>query len=1002
MRARGMSWGRLPLFVWAILTYSVLIIFAMPVIAAAVTMLLTDRHFGTHFFDPANGGSPLLWQNLFWFFGHPEVYIMVLPGFGLVSEILPVFARKPIFGYKAIAASTVAIAFLGFLTWAHHMFTAPMPEAILVFVMLSSFLIAVPTGVKMLNWIATLWRGTIEFKTPLLFCAGFIALFLIGGISGVFLAMFPVDWQLNETYFVVAHLHFVLMGGSVFTIFAAIYYWFPKITGRMLSERLGKLSFCLMFVGILVTFLIQHVIGLDGMPRRVYEYDNVGHLALYNQISTVGSFILGRRRARDDRQRRAQPQGRRRRRDPIPWKANTLEWFTTSPPPANNFDMVPLVRSAEPMKDIRREIERRSTGATASGRARPSPPGPRRSGSRWPRRPQATARRDRDSRISASPRARASCSSDYVELTKPKVQSLLLLTTIATMYVAGDPSPLLVALTCLGGYLSAGGAGAVNHWFDRDIDAHMARTADAADPLPGACCPRAALSFGCTLAALSLLELSLTVNPLAAGLSFAGFLGYVFVYTVWLKRRTPQNIVIGGAAGAVPPLVGWAAVTGSCQRHGGDPVLHRVLLDAAPLLGAVAADEGRVREGRRADAPGRARRGRDAPADPAVLGAAVRGHPAAVLRRRIRRDLPRRLARARPRLHRRRRAAVPPRRPALGAAAVPVLARLPRAAVLRDGRRCPPVGAREVFFPPMMTRRLARKNIRTGLIVGGDLHVHVRHHVRRRGGVRLVSPLDPEVPPVGEEIHLPGPSVLPVLTAVGITLLLVGVTTFIELTVVGGLLTLGCVVALDQRHAPRNRRAPARLTSAACGGRARLPAAARDACRPLSASGSPSPHLRRLPAPGRSLRPRSSSARRRERRGCPTVSPCSRTIRWRKPPRTIAAAASSSDQSGAANTTSRVRWSATSSRSGSCPGAERAQDVALGDDPRPVPVGIDHDGRTDLRSRHQPRDGAQGVARPHRQDGRDSCLREPAWPLLSRVSLMANAGSEIFATIGSI
>src|SRR6267378_1616621 len=287
MRARGMSWGRLPLFVWAILTYSVLIIFAMPVIAAAVTLLLTDRHFGTHFYDPANGGSPLLWQNLFWFFGHPEVYIMVLPGFGVVSEILPVFARKPIFGYKAIAAATVAIAFLGFLTWAHHMFTAPIPEAILVFVMLSSYFIAVPTGVKILNWIATLWRGTIEFKTPLLFCAGFIALFLIGGISGVFLATFPVDWQLNETYFVVAHLHFVLVGGSVFTIFAAIYYWFPKMTGRMLSEGLGKLSFALMFVGFLLTFLIQHVIGLDGMPRRIYEYDNVGNLHLYNVISTT-------------------------------------------------------------------------------------------------------------------------------------------------------------------------------------------------------------------------------------------------------------------------------------------------------------------------------------------------------------------------------------------------------------------------------------------------------------------------------------------------------------------------------------------------------------------------------------------------------------------------------------------------------------------------------------------------------------------------------------------
>jgi cytochrome c oxidase subunit I len=368
MRARGMSWGRLPLFIWAILTYSVLIIFAMPVIAAAVTMLLTDRHFGTHFFDPTTGGSPLLWQNLFWFFGHPEVYIMVLPGFGLVSEILPVFARKPIFGYKAIAASTVAIAFLGFLTWAHHMFTAPIPEAILVFVMLSSFLIAVPTGVKILNWIATLWRGTVEFRTPLLFCAGFIALFLIGGISGVMLAVFPVDWQVNETYFVVAHIHFVLMGGSVFTIFAAIYYWFPKITGRMLDEGLGKLSFYLMFFGFLATFLLQHVMGLDGMPRRVYEYDNVGNLALYNVISTIGSFILGAgvlvtivNVLRSLRVGVAA--------GPDPWKANTLEWFTTSPPPANNFDVIPLVRSAEPMKDIRREIERRTHGSRVTGGA---------------------------------------------------------------------------------------------------------------------------------------------------------------------------------------------------------------------------------------------------------------------------------------------------------------------------------------------------------------------------------------------------------------------------------------------------------------------------------------------------------------------------------------------------------------------------------------------------------------------------------------------------------
>ncbi len=368
MRARGMSWARLPLFVWTILVYAVLLIFALPVIAAAATMLLADRHFGTHFFDPAQGGSPLLWQHLFWFFGHPEVYIMVLPGFGLISEILPVFARKPIFGYRAIAASTVAIAFLGFLTWAHHMFTAPIPEAILVFVMLSSYLIAVPTGVKVLNWVATLWRGTIEYTTALLFAVGGVSIFLIGGISGIFLATFPIDWQVNETYFVVAHLHFVLWGGAVMPIFAGLYYWFPKITGRKLDERAGRLSFGLIYLGVLVTFLIQHVMGLDGMPRRIYEYDNVGHLQLYNQISTLGSFILAAgvlvtviNFARS--LKRGVVAG------PDPWVANTLEWFTSSPPAPNNFDVIPQVRSVEPMKDIRREIERRSSPGHAPGSA---------------------------------------------------------------------------------------------------------------------------------------------------------------------------------------------------------------------------------------------------------------------------------------------------------------------------------------------------------------------------------------------------------------------------------------------------------------------------------------------------------------------------------------------------------------------------------------------------------------------------------------------------------
>ena len=357
MRARGMGWGRMPLFVWSILIYSYLLIVALPAIGAAATMLLTDRHFGTAFFDVQGGGDPLLWQHLFWFFGHPEVYIMVLPAFGIISEVLPVFARKPIFGYKAIAASTASIGFLSLLVWAHHMFTVPTSNALLAFFMISSLIIAVPTGIKMFNWLATLWRGTIVTKTPLYFAVGFLATFLIGGISGVILAMFPVDWQLHDSYYVVAHIHYVLFGGSVFGIFAGLYYWFPKMTGRMLSESIGKASFWLMFVGMQLTFLIQHSLGMSGMPRRIYSYPAQAGWEGMNIVSTVGSYLLGvgimvsvvnilvsykrGRRAGND-----------------PWKANTLEWFTQSPPPENNFDIVPRVRSAEPMKDIRREVAR--------------------------------------------------------------------------------------------------------------------------------------------------------------------------------------------------------------------------------------------------------------------------------------------------------------------------------------------------------------------------------------------------------------------------------------------------------------------------------------------------------------------------------------------------------------------------------------------------------------------------------------------------------------------
>jgi cytochrome c oxidase subunit I len=359
MRAPGMGWGRMPLFVWTILIYSYLIVIALASLAASATMLLTDRNFGTTFFDPTQGGSALLWQHLFWFFGHPEVYIIILPAFGVVSEVLPVFARKPIFGYKAVAAATAAIAFLGLLVWAHHMFATPMATVVLAFFMISSYVIAVPTGVKIFNWVATLWRGTIEFRTAMLYAIGLIGTFLIGGISGIFLAVFPVDWQLTDTYFVVAHLHYVAIGGAVFGMLAALYYWFPKFTGRMLSETMGKISFWLVLAGFHITFLVQHSLGLDGMPRRIYEYPDVPGWAFLNLVSTIGSFILALgflltiiNVVRSIKSGAVA--------GPDPWKANTLEWFTTSPPPENNFDAIPRVRSIEPMKDIRRQIEQQT------------------------------------------------------------------------------------------------------------------------------------------------------------------------------------------------------------------------------------------------------------------------------------------------------------------------------------------------------------------------------------------------------------------------------------------------------------------------------------------------------------------------------------------------------------------------------------------------------------------------------------------------------------------
>jgi cytochrome c oxidase subunit I len=374
MRAPGMTLSRMPLFVWTILIYSYLIIIALSSFAATLAMLLVDRQFDGTFFNTTEGGDPLLWQHLFWFMGHPEVYIMALPAFGIVSEVVPVFARKPIFGYKAIAAATAAIAFLGVMVWAHHMFAAPLPLGVLGFFMISSFAVAVPTGIKIFNWLATLWRGNIQFTVPMLFAIGLIAQFALGGMTGVILAVFPVDWQLTDTYFVVAHMHHVLFGGTAFGLMAGLYYWFPKMAGRMMSESLGKLSFWLMVIGFNATFLPQYSAGLSGMPRRIVEYHG-DNLTTYNVISTIGAFILAAgvlvtvfnvfwsvRRGRIA--------------GPDPWRANTLEWFTPSPPPEHNFDVVPTVRSLEPMNDIRRSvIEREAALSATNGAGEPPPPG---------------------------------------------------------------------------------------------------------------------------------------------------------------------------------------------------------------------------------------------------------------------------------------------------------------------------------------------------------------------------------------------------------------------------------------------------------------------------------------------------------------------------------------------------------------------------------------------------------------------------------------------------
>ncbi len=352
MRAPGMKLTRVPLFVWMMLVDGVLIIFAFPPFTAAQIMLLMDRHLGAHFFDSQAGGSALLWQHLFWFFGHPEVYIMALPAFGIISEVIPVFSRKVIFGYSSMAIATAAIGFVSMGVWAHHMFTVGLNDGLDAFFSVASLLVAIPTGIKIFNWTATLYGGRLLLKTPMLFALGFLSMFLIGGLTGIMLAVVPVDWQLSDSYFLVGHFHYVLFGGVLFALISGMTYWYPKAMGRMLDERLGAISFWLLFIGFNLLFGPMHIAGLMGMPRRVYDYDPSLGLELWNRLSTIGGFTMGVGFLVlfvnfSLSMRRGKPAGN------DPWDGWTLEWLTTSPPAPYNFETLPEVRSRRPLWDLK-------------------------------------------------------------------------------------------------------------------------------------------------------------------------------------------------------------------------------------------------------------------------------------------------------------------------------------------------------------------------------------------------------------------------------------------------------------------------------------------------------------------------------------------------------------------------------------------------------------------------------------------------------------------------
>jgi len=342
MRAPGMTMMKMPLFVWTWLITAYLLIATMPVLAGAVTMLLTDRFFDTSFFNAAGGGDPVMFQHIFWFFGHPEVYILILPAFGIVSQIVPTFARKPLFGYSSMVYATASIAFLSFIVWAHHMFTVGMPLTGELFFMYATMLIAVPTGVKVFNWVSTMWRGAMTFETPMLFALGFVVMFTIGGFSGLMLAMAPVDFQYHDTYFVVAHFHYVLVTGAVFAIMGASYYWMPKWTGHMYDEKLGKLHFWLSTISVNVLFFPQHFLGLAGMPRRIPDYSV--QFAGFNEISSIGGFAFGLTQLLFVYIVFKTIKGGAKATDQVWEGAHGLEWTLPSPPPYHSFSTAPEVK----------------------------------------------------------------------------------------------------------------------------------------------------------------------------------------------------------------------------------------------------------------------------------------------------------------------------------------------------------------------------------------------------------------------------------------------------------------------------------------------------------------------------------------------------------------------------------------------------------------------------------------------------------------------------------